>query len=78
MPIYEYRCQQCGERVEIIVRSGTTTPSCPHCGTELLERLFATSFAMHRATPRSKAHTCCGKEERCDTPPCSTGGECRR
>ncbi|MGD2148717.1 MAG: zinc ribbon domain-containing protein, partial [Anaerolineae bacterium] len=31
MPVYEYRCEECGESCEILVR-GPTTIACPHCG----------------------------------------------
>lgn len=31
MPIYDYRCNACDRRFELLVR-GSTTPSCPHCG----------------------------------------------
>ncbi|MDY0058778.1 MAG: zinc ribbon domain-containing protein [Myxococcota bacterium] len=46
MPIYEYRCRQCGQPFEKLVR--VTTPleevECPHCGQRDAERrlsLFA-------------------------------------
>lgn len=34
MPIYEYVCQNCGERYEKLVRSGAdkVEPVCPRCG----------------------------------------------
>ena len=32
MPIYEYRCGTCGDRVEVLVRSLAATPRCPDCG----------------------------------------------
>jgi putative FmdB family regulatory protein len=36
MPLYEYECQQCGERVEIIQRtSDPTYEHCPKCGGEM-------------------------------------------
>ena len=78
MPIYEYQCDHCGERVEVLVRSRVAVPHCPHCGAELHERLF--SVPGVRKGPASPAHggTCCGREERCDAPPCSSGGTCRR
>jgi putative FmdB family regulatory protein len=33
MPIYEYRCNECGERFELFVRSvaDQITPACPKC-----------------------------------------------
>lgn len=76
MPIYEYRCQNCGERVEVWLRSGGETPHCPNCDSTLLERLFSAPYVI--SGQRLPGHTCCGREERCATPPCSTGEECRR
>ena len=36
MPLYEYECRQCGERVEIIQRSSDPTyEHCPKCGGEM-------------------------------------------
>lgn len=33
MPVYEYRCEECGEKFELFVRSATqrATPTCPRC-----------------------------------------------
>ena len=42
MPIYEYRCSNCGERVEVLVRSETSAPpTCPNCGSTLLDKLLS-------------------------------------
>ena len=32
MPIYEYRCPECGHDFESLVRSAAATPACPGCG----------------------------------------------
>lgn len=37
MPIFEYRCQKCGEEFETLVLKGTV-PACPACKGEALER----------------------------------------
>jgi putative FmdB family regulatory protein len=36
MPIYEYRCDECGEKFELFVRSATrkVVPTCPKCGSQ--------------------------------------------
>lgn len=45
MPIYEYRCQQCGRRVSLFLRSfeaaGDARPRCPACHGEDLRRLVS-------------------------------------
>lgn len=44
MPIYEYRCQDCGAAFEALVRSGEQV-RCKGCESERLEKLFST-FAV--------------------------------
>ena len=41
MPIYEYRCTQCGKKSEIITFriSEAVSATCRHCGSETLERI---------------------------------------
>jgi putative FmdB family regulatory protein len=42
MPIYEYRCQGCGERFEELVSaSAKSAPPCPDCGAEGATRLYS-------------------------------------
>lgn len=43
MPIYEYRCQDCGKRSTILVLSIARPPllSCTHCRSARLERLLS-------------------------------------
>lgn len=37
MPIFDFRCSECGKTFELLVRS-TTVPACPACGSEALEK----------------------------------------
>jgi putative FmdB family regulatory protein len=76
MPIYEYRCTGCGRRVEVLVRSEAASPQCPECGALLVDKLFSVPHVLSGQTQRPAGHTCCGQEERCDSPPCSAGGGC--
>ena len=78
MPIYEYRCTTCGELTEVLVRGGSSAADCPHCGSALFEKLFSAPHVMSAETARPKGRTCCGQQERCATPPCSTDQGCRR
>ncbi len=50
MPIYEYRCLDCGRKSSLFVRapSAATAPACAHCGGPRLERAMST-FAHHRS-----------------------------
>ncbi len=48
MPIYEYHCQDCGERSEIIHKiSDPDATNCPKCHQQALRRLVsATQFQL--------------------------------
>lgn len=73
VPIYDYRCADCGHVAELLVREAGSTPvRCPSCQGERIERL--PSAARMVSAHRTQGSTCCGREERCETPPCSSGG----
>jgi putative FmdB family regulatory protein len=80
MPVYEYRCDSCGKVVEILQRSYTQkeSPVCPHCGATEMRKLISSPGSIVMGGSSRPGATCCGREERCSTPPCSDTGECRR
>lgn len=43
MPIYEYRCQKCGEKFDKLVRSSAEpqTVTCPRCGADEVRKAFS-------------------------------------
>lgn len=41
MPIYEYKCSQCGHDFEELVFSLDETPPCPQCGCVEVEKLMS-------------------------------------
>jgi len=43
MPIYEYKCEDCG-KVSEFFQQGQETPVCPDCGSSRLARLISTKF----------------------------------
>jgi putative FmdB family regulatory protein len=75
MPIYEYRCRDCGTIFEALVRGEVA--KCVRCGSISLDKLLSAPAVLSGETSRPAGHTCCGRDERCDAPPCSTGGACR-
>jgi len=79
MPIYEYKCNKCGQVQEVLHRSMQTVESvrCSNCDSEDLTRLISTAN-VSMGGMSNKGLTCCGREERCSTPPCTTGSVCRR
>ncbi len=45
MPIYEYQCEACGERVELLQRFEDPPPAaCAHCGGAMRKLLSAPAF----------------------------------
>jgi putative FmdB family regulatory protein len=40
MPIYEFECEECGNRFEELVAAGGTS-TCPACGSERTRRLYS-------------------------------------
>jgi putative FmdB family regulatory protein len=61
MPIYEYRCEDCGNKFEKLVRRMGETPNveCPACGQKHLKQEIST-FAAHAngAAKSSEAPVC--------------------
>jgi putative FmdB family regulatory protein len=79
MPIYEYRCRQCGNLSEYLVGIGDDDPiRCKHCGSLHMSRILSAASFTLPSSQRAPGRTCCGREERCERPPCSEGGACRR
>ena len=81
MPIFEYRCARCGAVSEFLegVVSGGTERRCRSCGSVDLERIFSVSNVSSGGhfIGSQGGRTCCGRDERCDIPPCA-GGACVR
>jgi putative FmdB family regulatory protein len=77
MPIYEYKCPACGHVSEVLVQSffNPRDPDCPECG-KPMARLITTPNLVKNTSKSGK--TCCGREERCEKPPCSDGEQCHR
>lgn len=55
MPIYEYRCEDCGTKFEKLVRSPEVNGLvCPSCGASHLKMELST-FAAHSGSAKSAA-----------------------
>ena len=76
MPIYDFKCLECGKVSELFVRGAEQVPRCPDCGGNL-EKLMSSSYMVRTGT-QATGTTCCGRTERCDAPPCSTEDICRQ
>ena len=79
MPIYEYRCETCGAISEYLVGAGEIDSiRCKNCGGSEMSRILSAAAVISQSASRMSGRTCCGREERCATPPCTDGGACRR
>ena len=61
MPLYEYTCESCSERSELLIM-GNQQPVCPSCGSKDMHKEFST-FATNAEGGKSSAHahsTGCG------------------
>ena len=52
MPLYEFKCRECGHLFEALVR-GSGVPSCPACQGQNLERLLSMFAVSSEHTRRS-------------------------
>ena len=77
MPIYEYRCEKCGQVNEFLILGKQGSLSCQECGSENLTKLMSahnTSSGSPDKLHEKGSGTCCGSPHSCDTP----GGCCSR
>lgn len=51
MPIYEFRCEACGEAFERIVQAGGEHTRCPGCGSDEVSRRVS-AFAARTSAQR--------------------------
>lgn len=73
MPIFEYLCEDCGNKFEKLVRNGANGVHCPSCGQEHLKQQYST-FAAH-ANGASHAPA---EMPSCPSGMCQTPGLCGR
>jgi putative FmdB family regulatory protein len=69
MPIYEYRCDDCGTKFEKLVRRSTETDGleCPSCGQKHLQQEHST-FAAHAGGASKSAEMPSCPSGRCSNP----------
>ena len=60
MPLYEYRCRQCGHRFEILQRLGQGAEGlvCTRCGAEQLDKQYSTFAAAGGGAGAAEAAGC--------------------
>jgi putative FmdB family regulatory protein len=63
MPIFEYRCRECGSKFEKIVSNGNSEVVCKHCSSKRVDKLlsvFAVSGASSEASACGSGACGCG------------------
>jgi putative FmdB family regulatory protein len=63
MPIFEYRCEECGHRFEAIL-FGQQKPECPKCHSNKLEKQLST-FAVSKSGSAASPAEGCGQSNCC-------------
>lgn len=77
MPLYEYRCADCGTKFEKLVRASTVVAelACPSCGEKHLDQELSTFSAHANGRSSSSAAPMGGG---CPAGMCQTPGMCGR
>lgn len=68
MPLYEYRCEHCGQEFEELIL-GEEKVVCPSCGTEAVLRLISRPASPQVSSNAPLPMVC----EAGDLPPCGPG-----
>ena len=75
MPIYEYRCSDCGNEQENLIRTESETPVCEKCGSDGLSRKLSVFAVSGISSSQSAAGDCaCGNGSDCCGGGHSSGG----
>lgn len=79
MPIYEYKCMDCQNIFEVLINGPKNLIKCSYCGSENLKKIISAPNTLRINNSRNEgSFTCCGRETRCDNPPCSGENHCCR
>jgi putative FmdB family regulatory protein len=71
MPLYEYVCQGCQAKIELLLR-GAQQPVCPQCGGRELEKQFSVPVIGSRSASLPIAGL--PQPGTCGRPQCAMGG----
>ncbi len=79
MPIYEYKCRDCSEIKEILIKSENNSNNiqCDSCGSRDMVKMISrpnvrVSQGIAPMPKCGKETTCCGSAEPCEKPPCDS------
>ncbi|HAJ27350.1 MAG TPA: FmdB family transcriptional regulator [Syntrophus sp. (in: bacteria)] len=70
MPIYEYRCETCGQVSELLVLGDGDPITCKKCGGDRLEKLMSAHSSLTTSLGREAPLPggCCGTPHSCGRP----------
>ncbi len=54
MPIYEFECEQCGNRFDELMAAGAPPPACPECGSSRVGKRLSNVSPPGRAPKGAK------------------------
>lgn len=80
MPLFEYRCEQCGHQREFLQKRDAAAPACPSCGHSAMSKLLsAAGFQLkgsgwYASDFKGNRPACSAASDA--TPPCQTTGVC--
>ena len=62
MPLYEYRCRDCGAMTEKLVLGSEEKVDCPECGSKNMEKVLSATadYRNEQSLPGAGDTTCCG------------------
>jgi len=66
MPLYEYKCKDCGEISEFLINAGegVNDQVCKNCKSADLEKVLSVTNVSKYPSPKN-GKTCCGSGEGC-------------
>ena len=73
MPIYEYKCEQCGKQFDFLAKRLSERPeTCPECGAVTLKKQLST-FSAKMGSSSGAANYSCPTGTCCPTGSCNLG-----
>ncbi len=64
MPLFDFKCEDCGQSSEVLIVNSSDSPVCTHCGSKNLTKLMAAHSSMSGSSgtrmPGFNDTACCG------------------